>query len=456
MHFERWKQTLTDTHPWLEERQAKIVWRICAQRNAIALHQTAQSTDSKRIRRKFRFGYLQLESASIHIFRCTQKWRHKTEMHIRSQRRRWLLSLSPHACKFRVCAIIVQRAHHIVTIYPSVYVKNELANSTFYLQKKANKQRKQIKCGSKWDTSCDKSWKFSEKWDEVETRLQEEGERSKTKTNTYFTAAVMRYNMQPSFGLFWILKWYGAKIISTTSSLAPITENNFKSLCMLLFYVFFSSNERVIECALLHSATTTLWLCIVQPKHTHARTHEHNSNEQQWQWHAKEPFRHLFNATFSPLYTNTWLLQCGMWSDGDNKCGRDITLDVCVQVDFFLLDVNRDWKENEKEGKSTAHKNQSTKMQTHIYHRFGADSKAHSHSHTCMWYGICCTKFYITNRSNTKFQSTKIHNSTWMCVCVHLFILWFLLFSFLNCISTWNEDTFKFSCALFVFLSFFQ
>lgn len=35
--------------------------------------------------------------------------------------------------------------------------------------------------------------------------------------------------------LFWILKWFDAKIIRTTSSLAPHTENNFKSLYIFVY-----------------------------------------------------------------------------------------------------------------------------------------------------------------------------------------------------------------------------
>lgn len=45
MHFERWKQTKmrTHSHAQRDRRRAKIAWRMHAERNAIALHQTAQS-----------------------------------------------------------------------------------------------------------------------------------------------------------------------------------------------------------------------------------------------------------------------------------------------------------------------------------------------------------------------------------------------------------------------------
>lgn len=147
--------------------------------------------------------------------------------------------------------------------------------------------------------------------------------------------------------------------------------------------------------------------------------------------------------------TNTWLLQCGMWSrHGDNKCGRGITLTVCVLMRISFYFIRKSRLKRKQKGKGKKRKSRphiKIKVQkcihTFITQRFGADSKAHFH--TRMWYGskMGCehtydTKFYITNKSNTKFQSKKFTTphgcaslAVWVCVFIYLFY-GFFCFSF--------------------------
>lgn len=85
------------------------------------------------------------------------------------------------------------------------------------------------------------------------------------KTENKYVYFIVCDALQPSFGLFWILKWFDAKIIRTTNSLAPLTENNFKSLWMCLFVLFFLlPGERaqryhtvVVRCPTKNIQTTT-------------------------------------------------------------------------------------------------------------------------------------------------------------------------------------------------------
>lgn len=145
-------------------------------------------------------------------------------MHIRSHR--------CHHMQVNFVCTIHFSAHtkHIVTIHLCVYVKNELTNSTF-----SHKKNK----GNKWNVAASeiqavikaKIFKMREK--ERHTERERDMENGKMKTNTYFTVCDA---LQPNFGLFWILKWFDAKIIRTTSSLAPLTENNFKSFCISFFF----------------------------------------------------------------------------------------------------------------------------------------------------------------------------------------------------------------------------
>lgn len=104
-------------------------------------------------------------------------------------------------------------------------------------------------------------------------------------------------------------------------------------------------------------------------------------------------------------------------------------------------------------------------MHAHIYHRFGADSKPHPYTFACgeMWHGskewngmqtyTYDTKFYVTNKSNTKFQSKKFttpHRCS-ACVCVFSSICSMVscVFLSLDCNSLETKTLRKFSCILF-------
>lgn len=131
------------------------------------------------------------------------------------------------------------------------------------------------------------------------------------------------------------------------------------------------------------------WVLSNQNTHTHTRAYKHNSNERQWV-HAKEPLRHLFNVTFSPLHK---YMIAAMWHvehwRRHQVCGRDhIQCNECVFVcscEFLLQTINRERMQRKKEENRPTHKNQSTKMHTHIcQHRIWSRFQS---TFMCVWYG---------------------------------------------------------------------
>lgn len=103
----------------------------------------------------------------------------------------------------------------------------------------------------------------------------------------------------------------------------------------------------------------------------------------------------------------------------------------CVWM-FMWICIRRKSRQNKMKKKNrTAHKNQSTKMHTHIYHGFGADSKStflcvFVCGMTVKWHASTLTtilSFTESNKSETKFQSKKFTTP-------HVWVFIYLLYGF--------------------------
>lgn len=139
-------------------------------------------------------------------------------------------------------------------------------------------------------------------------------------------------------------------------------------------------------------------------------------------------------------------MACGAMATAKVRMGWEY---VCVCSCEFLLDIDR-------KRKIDAYKNQTTKMHTHICHTFGADSKStFIYLHGYAVNSDANILAFILNKSKTKSQSKKFTTRVWVylskraIVFISLFILWFLLFFFRNCILLKRRHFCKFALMFF-------